>query len=152
MGGPRVLGPAGASWAFERALLETERGDTHLARNTAPEAPPQLAQVCLRPLLQVQPFPLAPAAAGCQTPRSCRGSAGWPLGAGSTVAVPGTAPSGPAWKGGKGIPALLRPGPIAPGGVRSTRGADPLAHSCLVSHRLAGLTSLPAVAPALPGP
>lgn len=87
------------------------RGETHLALNTAPEpeVPPWLGQESWRPLFQAQVFPLAPAAAGSQTLGSGQGSGGWLLGAGSTAAGPGTAPSAPTWNSEKGMPILLRP-------------------------------------------
>lgn len=90
------------------------RGKTHLTLNTAPEpeVPPWPDQESPRSQFQAQVFPLAPAAAGSQTLQSCRGSGGWLLGAGSTAAGPGIAPSAPTWNRGKGNPALLNPSAI----------------------------------------
>lgn len=112
------------------------RGETHLTLNTAPEreVAPWLGQESPRPLVQAQFSPLAPAAAEPQTLQSRQGSGGWPLGAGSTAAGPGTAPSGPTWnregdphptQTGWARPLCLAPGPTAPGVVRSTRGLAP---------------------------
>lgn len=133
------------------------RGKTHLTLNTAPEpeVPPWPDQESPRSQFQAQVFPLAPAAAGSQTLQSCRGSGGWLLGAGSTAAGPGIAPSAPTWNRGKGSPALLNrlpfTWPIAPGVVRNSCGLSP--GSFLPCPRLAGWTPVvPAMAPALPHP
>ena len=124
------------------------RGETHLTLNTAPEpeVPPWNS---LRPLLQAPFSPRAPAAAGSETRQSCRGSGGWLLGAESTAAGPGAAPSAPAWNRGKAFPSHSDPagcgplchalGPTAPGVARSTRGlACPHSHPQLpLRHALA---------------
>lgn len=125
--------------------LRQIRGETHLALNTAPEpeVPPWLGQESWRPLFLAQVFPLAPAAAGSQTLRSCQGSGGWLLGAGSTAAGPGTAPSAPTWNREKGMPILLRPG---------WPGSSPHCSGCGEEHRWAGSPTIPAMAPAMPHP
>lgn len=101
-------------------------GQTHLTLNTAPEpeARPRLGPELPRPRFPAPFSPRAPAAAGSETRQSCPGSGGRLLGAESTAAGPGTAPSAPAWNRGKAFPVLLRPagqGPAAPGAAWSTR-------------------------------
>lgn len=124
------------------------RGETHLTLNTAPEpeVPPWPGQAAPRPLFQARFLPLAPAAVGSQTLRSCRGSGGWLLEAGSTAAGPGTAPSAPTWNREEDTPSysdLADQGPLC--------HAWPLCSRCGEEHRWAGLPTIPAT-PALPQP